>query len=369
MLSSIGINDAGAANLPRQDTLPAALPAPLTARHVEEETDLNADDQHALRGRNGLFWFESKEIASLDARITFINNVTDRIFHTIPAKDTPITLISLGAGGLLTEAYIHQRLQQANYTNIAWRIIDVLYSDKFYNKFLKQFKDEVGGHCRAFTTEQAYFKKAIGSGSLVEDDKVRGEIIVLAINPPTTFKDSVVKPGKSAETLEFFGMPQSDYNKANAIFLLLGRDKSLLDRSVKGLSEGKTLIWENGLKCCIDNNGKHTLIYASSDKGSKLFAAVSKHLSYSDNMDSTTGLKNTLEHIDKRLDEFLMIVESDGIIGRKYLTSDYDASLLNLKDGFAGRSHPALFASFDKNVIEIKNQGAETGICPLQTAN
>ncbi|QWA11360.1 hypothetical protein GTU79_00510 [Sodalis ligni] len=46
---------------------------------------------------------------------------------------------------------------------------------------------------------------------------------------------------------------------------------------------------------------------------------------------------------------------SDGIFGKKYLTSDYEASLLNLKDGFGGKPNPALFASFDENKIEIKN--------------
>ncbi|QWA11361.1 hypothetical protein GTU79_00515 [Sodalis ligni] len=225
MHSSVTINNKGTAIISPSDLVSAPLPAPLTAHQVQNETFLDGDDQHALRVRNGLYWFESKEIASLNGRITFINNVTDEIFHITPSKDTSITLISLGSGGLLTEAYIHQRLQQANYKNIAWRIIDVLYGDKDFQQFLKRFKAEAGENCRAFTTEQAYFKKIVGHGSLVEDDKARGEIIILSINPPTTFQDTAGKLRESAEGLQFIGMPQSDYNKANAIFYCLVKIK------------------------------------------------------------------------------------------------------------------------------------------------
>lgn len=356
MIPSIATYSNNAASSSRLDTINTQLIAPVTPCQVQTETSLQQKGQNAVRFRDELFWFENDKIASLDERITFINKVTDEIFHTIPSKDMLITLISLGSGGLLTEAYIHQQLKQAGYKHIAWRMIDVFYSDKIFQKALKQFRTVVEDNCRAFTTEQAYFNKAIGQGSLVEDDKIRGEIIVLSINPPTLLEDPAGQQSGSAGTLLFAGMPQSDHSKANAIFLLLAneKDKSVLDQRMEHLSNGKTIAWSYGLKCYLDNNGRHVLTHSSTERGRQMYKAFAGYFAPSANITPLTEAKTTLDDIAMKADEFLTDLEPSGIIGQKYLTSDYDVSLLKLQNGFVGRPNPALFASFDKNEIEIK---------------
>jgi len=176
--------------------------SPLTTDYVMRDSNLRDTDSGCdARLIGNLSWIENEQVASLNSRIDFINKMTSHILEKIPLRDTPITLISLGSGGLLTEYFIHQQLENSGYQDINWRIIDSDYQNGGYENTRKEFREKVNGNVRAFTAEQAYLNKPLAEGDkkLAGNDRNRGAAVILAINPPTilssaeSFDDSFMR--------------------------------------------------------------------------------------------------------------------------------------------------------------------------------
>lgn len=102
----------------------------------------------------------------------------------MPLRDKPITLISLGSGGLLTESFINEKIKNSGYKDISWRIIEPDYQNNGYKLCREEVKKRVNDNIVAFTTEQKYLNKSLGHSVLAENDKNRGTVVVLAIDPP-----------------------------------------------------------------------------------------------------------------------------------------------------------------------------------------
>ena len=297
-----------------------------------------------------LYWIEDEKMASLNARVDFINRTTSNIINAIPMRDTPITFISLGSGGLLTEFFLHNRLKNSGYNNLSWRFIDVAYQNNGAAQALSYFGNIVSD-VAAFTTEQLYLNKLLGYCRLAENDKTRGATVVLTIDPPRLFQAPAAVNNHPASIL-FKGMPVAAAKKANAIYLLAApsSQREELDHARKLLAEGRWFIdTDCGLKCSINKLGACETSYTPSASGRVINSQVAPYLESVSKISALTQQKIDLINVDKILDKYLEDIANRGQYGIKFYVSDYDLALANLRDYFIDSNNQGLFASFVQN--------------------
>lgn len=217
-----------AIHIHRQPDLSSLALPPATARlvrsHVEAQTELRHTASVCERYQGELSWIEHAELSALGARVEFINRLCDHVIDAGVARDQPLTLVSLGSGGLLTEALIHDQLQAAGYTDIRWRTIDLSYRDDGGRAARRAFMERVNGKVAAFTTEQAYLNKVVEGERLALADRAAGTTIVLCINPPA-WPDMLgaLEPDATGEgAIGVRGGIVDDVTKANAVAMYIG---------------------------------------------------------------------------------------------------------------------------------------------------
>ncbi|QWA13665.1 hypothetical protein GTU79_14495 [Sodalis ligni] len=194
---------------------------PLTIKEILKMTSLRRGDTLNHRYMKHFSWVEN-EHSSLNGRIEYINKTIAYIMKSIPLRESPVTLVSLGSGGLLTEWFIHQQLHKAGYRQLDWRVIDLDYQNGGYELCRKDFKVEAGNdNVKAFTTEQTYLSKSIGHGLLADIDKNQGPVVVLNISPPRAIADSSSAAVYDPDCMLIRGRPVEKAEKANGIYLLM----------------------------------------------------------------------------------------------------------------------------------------------------
>lgn len=336
-----------------------AQASPLTTDRVIKESYLKQDMLYNFRFMGNLSWIENEHIASLNGRIDFINKVTSTIVETIPLKDTPITFISLGSGGLLTEYFINESLKNSGYKDLNWRIIDPDYQNNGYKQCRKEFKERVNDNVMAFTTEQTYLNKSLGHSGLAENDKNRGATVVLSINPPTALAGSSATVSYDPDCMLLGGMPVEDVRKANAIYLLVTQTdhKEMLNQVPHALSEGgKFFALDCALKCSINKQGNYEVSFSPSEKGRFIHNGTKPYLDSLRKISDLAQKKNELSDVDKVFDKYIEKLNNSGQSGIKFFVSDYDTSIIKLHDYFIDSNNKTLFASFDKNEISIERK-------------
>ncbi|MBG6247136.1 MULTISPECIES: hypothetical protein [Symbiopectobacterium] len=223
-----------------------------------------------------LSWFEDENIASCNSRIDFINQVASKIEQEMPSRNSPITLISLGSAGLLTEFFIHEQLKKSGYEDINWRVIDTEYKNDGFKQSLHEFNKQVNSNCKSFRTEQEYLSASSGNIELAESDKCKGNVVVLSINPPTElskFSDGYNDP----ECLLVKGTTVEKAGDANEICLTIaGNDyKNELNKIPVVLSEpGQMVRLDSVLKYSINKSGGCEVSHSKSAKGIFMYIGV-----------------------------------------------------------------------------------------------
>lgn len=327
--------------------------APLTTERVIQNSCLTQKDQCSSRSMGHLSWGEYEHLASLHDRIDFINKVTSYITDKIPLRDTPITLISLGSGGLLTESFIDEQLKNSGYKDLNWRVIDPDYQNNGYAQCRNEFKQRVNNNVMAFTTEQAYLNESPGHYGLAENDKNHGATVILSIFPPTVLPeiscdpDSMVLKGRSVE----------DVSEANGIYLFVvpPNYKEMLDQIPLVLSEGSQLIVLNcALKCLINKQGNYEINVSPSETGRFINNGTKPYLDSLSKTSNPTQKKIELSHIGNAFDKYIEKLNNRDQLGMKFFISDYDVSIAKLQDYFIESNNKTLFASFDKNETSLK---------------
>ncbi|HHX8750048.1 TPA: hypothetical protein ACVPFL_002215 [Morganella morganii] len=327
--------------------------APLTPERVTRNSCLTQKDQCSSRSMGHLSWVEYEHVASLHDRIDFINKVTSYIADTIPLQDTPITLISLGSGGLLTESFIDEQLKNSGYKDLNWRVIDPNYQNNGYAQCRKEFKQRVNNNIRAFTTEQAYLNKSLGHYGLAENDKNHGATVILSIFPPTALAEISYDP----DCMVLKGRSVEDVSKANGIYLFVVPPdyKEMLDKVPHVLSEEDQLIvLDCALKCSINKQGNYEINVSPSENGRFINNGTKPYLDSLSKMSNLTQKKIELSHVDKAFDKYIEELNNSDRIGMKFFVSDYDISIVKLHDYFIDSNNKTLFASFDKNETSFK---------------
>ncbi|WP_369790823.1 hypothetical protein [Rouxiella sp. WC2420] len=207
------------------DEQPVNVLPPLKIRSLLRDTYLDTGQEVNIRRKGELSWIENQNVASLTGRIEFINQLISYVIENIPQRNTPLTLVSMGSGGLLTEKFINQQLKKAGYSDIHWRMIDVDYQQNGYRQSRNEFRDKVEKNVLSFTSEQAYLNQNSGPTPLAVDDKFRGASIVLSIDPPSPLEGQEAAASELSDCMLIRGRPVNDIKQANGIYLMVA-DKS-----------------------------------------------------------------------------------------------------------------------------------------------
>ena len=329
---------------------------PLTTTDVLKTTYLKLDGAKSHRCLGNLSWSENELIASLHCRVYFVNRLLSSVIEMIPSRDIPITVVSLGAGGLLTEYYINEQLKNSGYEDISWRLIDLEYQKNGYDECRKEFKDRVTGDVMAFSTDQKYLNKLAGHGRLAEDDKRRGAVILLSIDPPNALSGLAAEAASAPDCMLLRGSPVDDYSKANGIYLLVAQPayKDLINKIPRELSvSGQVVSLDCALKCSIDKQGKYRVTYSPSRTGTLISEGSKPYLEALDEKSERDKKPYNLNDVNKALDKYLHKIISLNLYGVKFFVSDYDVSVGKLRDHFMSSANKVLFAALDMNEIHF----------------
>ncbi|MBN3262035.1 hypothetical protein [Pectobacterium brasiliense] len=250
--------------------------------------------EYDFRCMGELSWVEGESFSSLNGRVDFINQVVSNVKRDAPSKDIPVTFISLGSAGLLTEFFIHDQLKKSGYDNLTWRVIDTDYQDNGYHQCRKEFREKVNNNFKAFTTEQAYLSKKVGNNALAVDDRSRGVTVVLSIDPPTPLSDAAdyFEAMSQTDMMGIRGMPIDDkcIEKANAIYLIpMEEDKF---DPIKSQMFHSCVCLSGILKCTVDNNGRYTIKSTSDEQGDMLYNGIKPYMNAFKETSETMQKKN-----------------------------------------------------------------------------
>lgn len=334
---------------------------PLTLRQVLKESYIEPEVLQNVRRMGPFSWFESQNLASLGHRVEFINKVTSQVLETIPLKDTPITLVSLGSAGLLSERLIDHQLKKAGYQDIQWRMIDCDYQHTNYKEALNAFEEKVNPEVLSYMTEQDYLSAtnpyaARYGASQANFDRLRGATILLSIDPPTALDQSAISTANLVKYMTIRGRPMEDSSKANGIYLLISKDtqKSKLYKAYEGLLAGdKVVVSSCALKLELNAQNRCEIQHGQCDDGVQLNASVKPFINKMHDIARLLEQPISLEHVSKALDKYLAKIGKQGLIGRQFLVSDYDYSLKNLDAFLKDGAHPYLVGSLEKNEINL----------------
>lgn len=340
-----------------QGNIESSIKTPLNERYVINNSHLKCNEGMNFRHMGMLSWFENQDIASLKERVNFINNLTFEVVKNYPFKDKPITLISLGSGGLLMESFIHKSLNDNGYMDINWRVIDIGYLNNGFELCRKEFKENTDGKVKAFTTEQTYLKKQIDGKSLAEHDKSNGFTVMLSIDPPTALSS---EKKHEVDCMMVRGRPVDDIQKANAIYLLVTdkQYKDVLYEIPNALSGGDSVIaTDSVLKCWININDSYEVCYSPSVSGRSINSSVCDYLKLENESAALSNKKMDLLNIDKVFERYLIDLtrNSEGKSGIRFYVSDYDTSIKRLNDYFMENNHSGsvMFSSFSENTVRF----------------
>lgn len=310
-----------------------------------------------FRVMNGLSWFEHDEIASLTARVGFINTLLTWIGARRPSPDEPITLVSLGAGGLLTEYLIHRQLTEAGFTSVHWRAIDTAYPH-MYAENRSAFRQTFAGSpassgaarhdFRIFTTDQAYLAKMTGDRQLAGDDRMDGLTIVLSVDPPTALPEGRGIPATGDECLQIRSVPVPDVTKANCVLLLRARTayRDELEAVPKALADGgNVVVLNNAIQCSIGEAGEVRINCSRSAVSLDLARELGHRLAA---LQRPLGLASVDDVFRQYVDELARSPGRD-MFGLHFAASDYDFGMANLRAFFRRGDKPVMIASLESN--------------------
>lgn len=313
----------------------------LTCDQIRAETMIIFLNNNTLRFREGLSWMEIDRLARLEERVNFINTLLDKITTVFNDKTQPMTLISLGAGGLLTEFYIHQQLILAGYKQLKWRVIDMAYVEhnENFRGYMDTFSQSVAP-VNHFANEQAYFASGIAA-----DDKYAGARVLLSIAPPTILETCPEDNG-----LLMYGIKVDNIQEANAIYFCLGDSDHPADlsRVTDSLTLGNPVSSDAAIKITLDARNGFKIDYAPETMGESMARQITPALNKQRDETERNHEAFGLRHIDAICDKYLQFMNYRETPAIKLHVNEYDVSKENLNHYFADNIN-TLEASFANN--------------------
>lgn len=332
-----------------------------------QETDVLHCNYGAFRHYQEMHWFEQAETASLGARIHFIRSLVERIMIMNLRREQPLTLISLGSGGLLAEYLITRLLADEGFTDLHWRCIDVLYAQDVYERAISALRARTNARVEVFTNVQAYLTTANSARMLAADDRRDSAAVLLSMAPPTMCMDNLTSAQKKmlGDCICIRGNITNELDEANSVNIIFMENNDIDDyyeKLNKGLSNTSQITWlKHVMKCSVDNHGNFDIAY-SADKYadiiySRLTAQLSaiwrSALSYPEDGPCVAPLLG-LPHIITAVGLMRIQLPVLPVTLKLFLFNDYDIALADLRAFFRDGSWPTLFASFEKNATDIE---------------
>jgi hypothetical protein len=296
----------------------------------------------------GLSLVGDAPIAALKARVEFVDKLIGFIVDKQWPTKRPLTLISYGAGALLTEHLVHEGLLKQGFSQLRWRLIDTAYVNGGLYEHRAHFihgKADV----RFFTTEAAYFGERDGRRQIADADKTEGAAIILVIEPQgnlSTFPDLT---DANPDYMRIKCIPIPDVKKSNCIYLLAeAPGKQHLAHMPAMLKAGKVAVaLPDALRCFIDY-GKPCIYIKDSASANgkyiheKIKAALLKEPS----------CPLTMVHLDKILRGVIKRIEksrSNPLSLMKFWGFDSTIGLFHLEQHFIDSGNPILFSALENN--------------------
>ncbi|NRO99600.1 hypothetical protein GWC77_27470 [Paraburkholderia sp. NMBU_R16] len=307
----------------------------------------NVDGQFAYNRLGSLELVEHPFIASRSTRIDFINKVAAAINSFSP--DLPVTVLSVGAGHLLTEQLINNQLSSGKKQSIKWRCIDPMYSATTNNA--RKSRREFGTSktdFNAFSTSTAYLSKRRAGVSLAEDDRA-GHVVVLLADPPSVLPSQRGRIPKNIlrQGTLIKGKSLPDIEKCNTVLLCFhgnSQEGNIQSQGIKNsLASGNIAFTTTAIKCHVTSAGDYIFDACPSvqDKAGVLKELVQRHAR------KNPG-KTPMENLVGAMDGIVDTINSSGQqTAMRAVYSDYDRSVQELVEQSARSAGAVVVAKFE----------------------
>ncbi|MCW2485127.1 hypothetical protein J5069_04360 [Candidatus Symbiopectobacterium sp. NZEC127] len=337
----------------------------LTPAAVMSQTHLRQHGQLIYRYQDALFWCEHEDVSSLHSRVNYLNKVVNHIRQTMPNRDQPLTLLSLGAGGLLMESFIHAQLQCNGYQDIHWRVIDIEYGPDgtqqclSHRDSLDAFAAITSGKLAVYGSDQHYFNTFWG-GNGATSDRSRGATVLLAIDPPTSSSQVLGIASLDPNSMSVKGRPVEDIADANCLYLIASEPeyKTQVHHAMAALARGDHMMTLGSiLKCYVNKFGGCEVLSTQSPSSLMMKEACVPLLAQEKTTQaSTSTLEMTLSDIRRAVERYVAaMADENGLYFAVCCVSDYDVSLTRLRDYIVDNPHSSLLATLEMNATRIEN--------------
>ncbi|MCW2480669.1 hypothetical protein [Candidatus Symbiopectobacterium sp. NZEC135] len=340
-------------------------PAALTPDAVMKQTHLRPHEHLMYRFQDRFFWCEHEDVSSLRSRVSYINTLINHIRQTMPNREQPLTLISLGAGGLLMESFIHRQLQGYGYQDIHWRVIDIEYGPDgtpcclSHRDSLDAFATLTAEKLAIYASDQRYFNTFTGGNGGV-NDRGRGATVLLGIDPPTSSSQASGMACFDPKRMSVKGRPVEDIADANCLYLIAcdPEDKAQVHHAMAALTRGDRVVTLSGIiKCHVNKFGRCEVLSTQSPRSQMMKAACVPLLEQAKaTQASTSAFEMTLSDIKRTVERYVAaMADENDLYYAVSCVSDYDVSLTRLRDYIIDNSHTSLFATMEMNATHIEN--------------
>ncbi|WP_440864168.1 hypothetical protein [Symbiopectobacterium purcellii] len=337
----------------------------LTPTSVINQTHLRPHGQLMYRFQDQLFWCEHDDVSSLNSRVSYLNAVVNHIRQTMPNRDQPLTLISLGAGGLLMESFIHKQLQGHGYQDINWRVIDIEYGPDgvhrclSYRDSLDDFAGLTAGKLAVYSSEQHYFTTGTG-GNGATNDRDRWATVLLIIDPPTSSSQALGRACIDPQSMSVKGRPVEDIAAANCLYLIAcdPEYKELVDHAMAMLARGDRIATLCSiLKCHVNKFGRCEVLSTQAPRSLMMKEACIPLLEQAKTIQaSTSAPEMTISDIKRAVERYVTaMADENNLYYSVCCVSDYDVSLARLRDYIIDSPHSSSLATLEINATCIEN--------------
>lgn len=287
-------------------------------------------------------------IAALKARVEFADKLIGFIVDKQWSAKRPITLVSYGAGALLTEHMVHEGLLKKGFSQLRWRLIDTAYVNGGLYEHRANFSHGKAD-VRFFTTEAAYFGEKAGQCRIADADKTEGAAIIMVIEPQASMQAFPDLNDANPDYMRIKCIPIPDIKKSNCIYLMAeAPGKQHLAHMPAMLKAGKVAVaLPDALRCFIDYARPCVYIKDS----------ASAHGKYMHEKIKAALLKEpscplTMVHLDKILRGVIKRIEksrSNPLSLMKFSGFDSTIGLFHLEQHFIDSGNPILFSALESN--------------------
>lgn len=339
--------------------------AALTPASVMNQTHLRPHGHLVYRFQDRFFWCEHDDVSSLRSRVSYINTLINHIRQTMPNRDQPLTLISLGAGGLLMESFIHVQLQGNGYQDINWRVIDVEYGPDGTQRCLSH-RDSLDAFVAltkeklaVYASDQRYFNTFM-DGNGATNDRGCGATVLLGIDPPTSSSQALGMACFDPQSMSVRGRPVEDITDANCLYLIAcdPEYKAQVHHAIATLARGDCVVTLGSiLKCHVNKFGRCEVLSTQSPTSLTMKEACTLLLEQAKTTQaSTSALEMTLSDIKRTVERYVAaMADENDLYYALCCVSDYDVSLARLRDYIIDNPYSSLLATLEMNATHTES--------------